>query len=327
MRRAGSLADRRLADRFLDYLRSESIAADVRDESQAGGGVEVWILDEDDVSRGRELLEQFAADPDAEPFASAVEDLRKQREAELASQTRAARQRAELKAKYSQPIWARLPATFLLITLCLMTAVATGFGKENTPLINAMKISAPADGDPAVLPEVARGELWRLISPALLHFGPQHFFVNMVGLFVLGSLVEDRRGTGLFLLLVVTLAITTSVAQFLWSGPNFGGISGVVTGLFGYALVKSWVQPELEMRIAPEWVFLLTIYFVLCLTMVDNIANAAHVSGLVIGGLVALSGAVGTSLRGQSETKPKPKTEAEAAQSPDSTETAEQPEK
>ena len=39
------------------------------------------------------------------------------------------------------------------------------------------------------------------------------------------------RGSWRYLVFVLLIAIPSNIAQYLWSGPQFGGMSGVVYGL------------------------------------------------------------------------------------------------
>ena len=82
----------------------------------------------------------------------------------------------------------------------------------------------------AIWRTVKSGEVWRFVTPAFIHFGFLHILFNMMWLYNLGMTVEFIRGTGRFVLLCVVIAVTSNVAQLFWSGPAFGGMSGVVCG-------------------------------------------------------------------------------------------------
>jgi GlpG protein len=67
-----------------------------------------------------------------------------------------------------------------------------------------------------------------------LHFSPLHLLFNMMWLKDLGGVIEVRRGRWRYLGLVLLIAGISNLAQGIVSGPFFGGMSGVVFGLFGY---------------------------------------------------------------------------------------------
>src|SRR6185437_5682340 len=74
--------------------------------------------------------------------------------------------------------------------------------------------------------------------------------------------------------------------------PNFGGMSGVVYGLFGYDWMKARFHPELGLSIDPTNIIIMMVWFFLCMTpLMDSIlgsgvANAAHAGGLIAGMLI-----------------------------------------
>jgi GlpG protein len=81
-------------------------------------------------------------------------------------------------------------------------------------------------------------------------------------------------------------AVTSNVAEYAWSQiPTFGGMSGVLFGVFGYLWIKSEFDPGFGIRLAPTSIAMMLIWFVLCMTTnwFGSIANAAHFAGLVTG--------------------------------------------
>jgi membrane associated rhomboid family serine protease len=85
---------------------------------------------------------------------------------------------------------------------------------------------------------VAHGEWWRLITAAFLHYGPFHLLLNMLALYWFGSLLEQRIGSGRFLLLYLVSGLAGSAGALLWSPlvPTVGA-SGAIFGILGAGLV------------------------------------------------------------------------------------------
>ena len=149
-------------------------------------------------------------------------------------------------------------------------------------------------------------EYWRLITPAFLHFGWLHIVFNCLWLWELGSRVERQMGalnmTGFFLV----IAVVSNSAQYLFGGPGiFGGMSGVVYGLLGFAWVGATLQPRWAFRPSPAIMLFMVGWLVVCLVGLVEVlgfgavANAAHVGGLLAGaalgatfGLLSRAGAV-----------------------------------
>lgn len=144
---------------------------------------------------------------------------------------------------------------------------------------------------------IASGELWRLITVALVHSPDQiefflHLGFNMYALYLVGPAVESIYGWRRMLLMYVACAISGSVASFVFSPPYpFAvGASGAIFGLFGVLLVASRVHHPIlarrERQIMSQvgMIILLNLAIGFGLGGVVGIDNAAHVGGLV-GGL------------------------------------------
>ena len=129
----------------------------------------------------------------------------------------------------------------------------------------------------------------RLLGPALFHFSWLHIVFNTMWWWQLGGSVERVLGKGALINLFLVTAIFSNLGQFIVTGPNFGGLSGVVYGLVGYVWWYGWLVPEKGLTISKPIIgFLL---FWLVLGYVDvlpvNMANTAHLLGLVSGCLLA----------------------------------------
>jgi GlpG protein len=136
---------------------------------------------------------------------------------------------------------------------------------------------------------IARGQVWRVVTPIFIHYGPLHLIFNMFWLLDLGAMIETRRGSLFLLLLVLITAAVSNVAQYYlgdWGvrNPAFGGMSGVNYALFGYAWLKGKFQPHLGVGVSPQTVTIMLFWLVLCMTgLVGAVANVAHLVGLLGG--------------------------------------------
>ena len=133
--------------------------------------------------------------------------------------------------------------------------------------------------------KIREGEIWRVFTPMLLHFGALHLMFNMFWLYDLGGQIERAKGALFFIVLVLLASGLSNIAQALTSSPySFGGMSGVVYALFGYLWMKQRFQPLEGMGLAPNTVFWMLFWLFLCMTgQVGPVANAAHVGGLLVG--------------------------------------------
>ena len=90
--------------------------------------------------------------------------------------------------------------------------------------------------------------------------------------------------TGRLALLVVVIGVCSNLAQYYYSGPVFGGMSGVVYGLLGYIWIRGKFDPGSGLYLHPQTVIMMLIWFVACFTpLVPHVANTVHAVGLVIG--------------------------------------------
>ena len=139
------------------------------------------------------------------------------------------------------------------------------------------------------------GQYWRLVTPVFLHFGWLHITFNCLWLWELGGRIERVLGSWNTLGMLLVVAVVSNTGQYLYSGPAlFGGMSGVVYGLLGFGWVAPILQPRWPLQPAPAIVAFMVGWLLLCMTGVMGIlgagavANAAHVGGLVCGGLLGL---------------------------------------
>ena len=137
--------------------------------------------------------------------------------------------------------------------------------------------------------DVRRGEVWRLVTSALLHADALHLAFNLYWLWVLGTLVEQSFGHVRTALLLVFLAAASGAADFALAEGGVG-LSGVGYGLFGMLWVLSRRDPRFAGAVDSGTVALFVTWFFLCIvgtyfgTM--NVGNVAHGAGAAFGALV-----------------------------------------
>jgi GlpG protein len=132
--------------------------------------------------------------------------------------------------------------------------------------------------------DVRSGQVWRLVTPAIMHGGFIHILFNMWWLKDLGSAVEHRQSTRFLIAFFLITAIASNVLQYVLSGPRFVGMSGVVYALFGYVWIRGRFDPSSGYGMTQTTIVIMIGFFILCWTgLVGPIANWAHTGGLVAG--------------------------------------------
>jgi len=126
---------------------------------------------------------------------------------------------------------------------------------------------------------------FRLIGPAFFHFTWLHIIFNTMWWWQIGGSIERVLGKGALINLFFISAIVSNVGQFMVSGPNFGGLSGVVYALFGYMWWYGWLAPEKGLTLSKPIVGILLFFMLLGFAeaLPVNMANTAHLLGLISG--------------------------------------------
>ncbi|MFJ9992626.1 rhomboid family intramembrane serine protease [Pseudomonas putida] len=188
-----------------------------------------------------------------------------------------------------------------MLLLCIVVVGLTGLGENLSTLSWFTFQDYQVQGDYLYFVPLAQslgeGQWWRLVSPMLLHFGVLHLAMNGLWYWELGRRIELRQGPWALLALTLVFSLVSNLAQHFIGGPNlFGGLSGVLYGLLGYLWLYQWLAPNPLFSLPRGVLVMMLIWLVICLSGVvgqlgfGQIANAAHVGGLLIGCLTGLLG-------------------------------------
>ncbi|MER6094571.1 rhomboid family intramembrane serine protease [Streptomyces sp. NPDC001728] len=130
---------------------------------------------------------------------------------------------------------------------------------------------------------VADGEWYRLLTATVLHQEVWHILFNVLGLWVIGGIVEPELGRIRYAALCLLSGLSGSVLVYLVAEPNQPslGASGVV-----YGLVGAWVVLARRRRHDMRPVILFVALSLLMTFTRPGISWEAHVGGLVAGVLV-----------------------------------------
>ncbi|MFJ2981882.1 MULTISPECIES: rhomboid family intramembrane serine protease [unclassified Pseudomonas] len=191
--------------------------------------------------------------------------------------------------------------TAAILILCLIVAGLTRLGDNLTTISWFTFLDYRVQGEYLYFIPLAQGladgQWWRLVSPMLLHFGVLHLAMNGMWYWELGKRIELRQGPWLLAGLTLLFSLVSNLAQHYTSGPSlFGGLSGVLYGLLGHVWLYQWLAPNPHFNLPKGVLVMMLIWLVICLTGVvgqlgfGQIANAAHVGGLLIGCLTGLLG-------------------------------------
>ncbi len=185
------------------------------------------------------------------------------------------------------------PITIALMLACVLMASLTRLGIEAWRLPFLFYPPLASGSLPALLGEIDNPLLLlRALAPMLLHFGELHLVFNMLWLWYFGRQLEPRRPRWLYPAVIVLTSFTANTAQYLLGGGNnFGGMSGVVYGLLGFAWIMQKMLPG-GRPILSDQMFLIFVIMLVAMEVLASswIASAAHLGGLLAGlflGMVA----------------------------------------
>lgn len=127
------------------------------------------------------------------------------------------------------------------------------------------------------------------LTPAIIHFGALHLIFNLSWWLYLGNKIVKQAGSSSLFLLFFISALVSNWAQYLIVDNRFGGLSGVVYALLGFAWIYSTKLPEEKQLITKPIVGFMLVWMVLGFADVlfISMANWAHLFGLLSGMAIA----------------------------------------
>lgn len=277
MRMIAEHPEQKLIGKFVNYLKSRGIGAEIRPRDKSWS---LWVHHEDACCDVRQEFDDYLADPADDKYMVETAPAPGEKPQEPRKTARKPFWEVGFTARRRGPAHGYMPVTILLLVLSVVATLPYLFGlRIAEPVIQGLR----TDGRVAL-------QWWRLFTPAFLHFSWLHILFNMLWLRELGSRIERRKGPWFMLVFFLATSGVSNYAQWVaGEGQLFGGMSGVVYGLFGYIWIKSRLFPEEGFSIDQGTVMMLMLWFFLGWTGILPIANWAHGFGLGSGMALALA--------------------------------------
>jgi rhomboid protease GluP len=137
---------------------------------------------------------------------------------------------------------------------------------------------------------IRQGQLWRLLTPALVHGSITHIGFNMYALLSFGVGLERHFGHRRFLVLYLLGAFTGNVMSFLFVPANSLGASTAIFGLLGAEGVFLYRNRKLfagQFRSAIGNIIFIAVINLFIIGSLPNIDNWGHIGGLLGGTMFA----------------------------------------
>lgn len=297
MRQIGPPLPASQASTLADVLLAEGI------KTHLGGtpsGMEVWVIDEDRLNRARELLATFLADPEASRHAEARNKAKQVRTEENKTEREYERLQHRIEKRMTRTARDQVTLFLVVVSVAVSLFSISLVNRQDSNLdagapeqvVRWLSFANPTAhiGKPGA--QIPWMEPWRMVTPIFLHFGVMHLVFNMLMLISMGSRVERAIGPYRYAALVLALAIFSNLAQGLMvPHHNFGGMSGVVYGIFGFIWVQMSRAPSRGLAVDGLTSFIMMAWFFAGFSSQFNmggaaVANHAHAGGLLMGLLI-----------------------------------------
>lgn len=262
----GRLPNSRAAQAFVDYLKGENIDCQIEPLVQ---GVAILVIHDKDVEQARQEFAHFIAHPYDNKYLQASWE-------HGDTQTKLDYGAPSLQL-FTQFITGAGPVTLIVFAVCVLIFATMNLGFANPIYETLSYFGAVSQSD--------LSQLWRVFTPSLLHFSAMHVIFNLLWWWYLGGRIETRIGTTPLLILLFMAGTLPNIIQYYVSGPNFGGLSGVVYAVVGYTWIMGIRKPAAGIGLPPAYMGFMMIWLALGFTDIlgVSVANGAHIGGLFIG--------------------------------------------
>ncbi|MCL1142749.1 rhomboid family intramembrane serine protease GlpG [Shewanella gaetbuli] len=262
----GQLPNARAAQAFIDYLKGLGIECYTEASPH---GVTIMLADPQYETTARDEFNQFIQTPyDSKYLQASWDNGDTQSKFDYGSGTLGLVQQFLTNAG---------PLTLITFGICVIVYAAMNLGFANSVFETLSFFNA--------VPESHSGEFWRIFTPSLMHFSALHIIFNLLWWWYLGGKIETKLGTRPLFFLLLIAGTLPNIAQYLMTGPNFGGLSGVVYAVVGYTWLMGVRQPSCGISLPQSYMGFMMIWLVLGFTDLLGmpIANGAHIGGLTVG--------------------------------------------
>lgn len=256
-----SFTNPRVAQAFVDYMATQGVILTIQQHHQT----DVWLADESQAARVNEELARFLENPGDPRY--------------LAASWQSGQTDSGLHYRRF-PFFATVreragPFTLLLMAACIIVFIMMNVVGDQSVMI---ALAWPYDSSLDV-------DVWRYFTHALMHFSVMHILFNLLWWWYLGGAVEKRLGSGKLIVITVISALLSGYVQHKFSGPWFGGLSGVVYALMGYVWLRGERDPESGIYLQRGLITFALIWLIAGWFDLFgmSIANGAHVTGLAVG--------------------------------------------
>ena len=185
------------------------------------------------------------------------------------------------------------PVTAIMLAVLLAVFIAAGVVVNFVPGLASVVVSLP------VTPAVLDGQVWRLVTYALIHHldDPFHLLMNGFMIFMFGRELEARWGSGRYALFALLTVLSGGVCVVLTGLVLGGAASAIGASAFAEGLIVAWglTWRDRPMRLffAIEVKGIHMVYFAVFLWLLQAVSTSptsasAHLGGMLMAALLVL---------------------------------------
>jgi len=278
MREIVSYKQEKKAQTFAHYLTTVSIENKLIKED---GLFEVWIYDENQLDEAKKALSDYKKSPKEMKFEFAhikAKEINQEKERLEKIERKKRPKIVSGQNSFMQNGLGRITSILMIISV-LVTFIS--YISQSTALINWLFFYPP---------QIAKGQIWRLLTPIFIFGTHDQILMTIVNLFIsllwlkdFGTAIELIQGRKFFILLLIIITFTSNYFQYQVVGPSIGGMMGVVYGLFGYIWMKAQFDPNSGYIMNQMTLIILLFFLALGFMGISNIANFGHLGGMLTG--------------------------------------------
>jgi len=265
------------AEALVDCLNVKDISANI---SEGGNGYLVYIDKVDDFLPARKIVLNFLRDPDHNKYRLAFwESVENQGIGD-----------SHVIPNFSlKSVLGRVRFFTSLIIIACISAYFLMDGEGAEKILSLL-------GFPDFNQPLERGfgfNLIKLFTPVFLHFSVPHLIFNLMWWWYLGGQIEKNQSSVHLIIIMLTIGVISNIAQYLASGPDFGGLSGIIYGVLAYCWILGKIRPQSGFFLSDMLFIFMVIWLIIGYVgfsdpVMGKMANTVHLSGLLSGLLLGL---------------------------------------
>lgn len=289
MRKLLTAENRENAESIRWYLESQGVESWIDEEDPED--CTVWLINEEQEARAHTLAKEALAPGRQKENSQLIREAKSELEKKQKSDKKRA---AAQKKSQNTGLFGQFPVTIYIMIICV-TVFMINESSGQSIIYQKLHFSLNPYSHYWTFKnfdEILNGEVWRLITPAFLHFGWFHIIFNMMWFWQLGTATESSMSTKKLLSFFFWVAVISNTGFYLVAGPMFGGMSGINYALCGWLWGLERFGKGNRVSFNQQTPTFFFFWYIICLglslTGMFNVANTIHGLGAVTGVFFAM---------------------------------------